>query len=142
MSSSEEDLAGLRTLLEEMGATPKTGSVEDLEDWMVEHLSAKGRMPVAQEELVTSPKEFSPKGSDYRKGLEGTSFVTSQAELSQSTYVAIPRLHTFSGEELSTDEEYLVKCLGQADNLTEEQMAQAQEFFLRYRHVFSTGDFD
>ena len=92
MSSSEEDLAGLRTLLEEMGATPKTGSVED---WMVEHLSAKGRILVAQkEELVTSPKESSPKGSDDRKGLEGTSLVTSQAELSQSTYMTILRLHT------------------------------------------------
>ena len=100
MSYSEEDLAGFRTLLEEMGTTPKTGSVEDLEDWMVEHLSAKRRMPFAQEELVTLPMESSPKGSDDRKGLEGTSLVPSQAELSQPTYVAIPRLHTFSGDEL------------------------------------------
>ena len=86
----------------EMGARPKTGSDEDLEDWMVKHLSAKGRMPVAQkEELVTSPKESSPKESDDRKGLEATSFITSQVELSQPTYVPIPRLQTFSGDELS-----------------------------------------
>ena len=138
MSSSEEDLAGLRALLEEMRATPKTGSVEDLEDWMVEHLSAKGRMPVAQkEEMVTSPKEFSPKGSDDQKGLEGTSFVTSQAELSQSTYVAIPRLHTFSGEELSKVDvpfdtwKFDIECLMRSGLHSEAAISQAARRSLR-----------
>ena len=42
---------------------------------------------------------------------------------------------------LETDEEYLGKCLGQAEDLTKEQMVQAKKFFLRYRPVFSTGDF-
>ena len=68
-----------------MGSRLRTWSVEDLEDWMEEHLFAKGRMSVAQkEELVISPKE-----SNDQKGLEGTSFVTSQAELSQPTYLPI-----------------------------------------------------
>ena len=41
---------------------------------------------------------------------------------------------------METDEGYLGKCIGQAEDLTNEQLARARDF-LRYRHVFSTGDF-
>ena len=45
-------------------------------------------------------------------------------------------------ELLETGEESLGKCLGQAEDLTKEQVAQEQAFFSRYRHLCSTGDFD
>ena len=49
---------------------------------------------------------------------------------------------TKNQKSLGTDEKYLVKCLGQAGDLTKEEMAQTQEFVLRYRHIFRIGDFD
>ena len=58
------------------------------------------------------------------------------SELVQSSTV------TKNQKLLETDDEYFGQCLGQAEDLTNEQVAEAQEFVLRYRCVFSTRDFD
>lgn len=86
---SEADMAQLKKCFEEMGATPKMDSPEDLEDWMMGYLASQGKV-TPKEEKGTEAGEKVPKSADVSR---------QEATVEKVSYIQPPRVATFSGDE-------------------------------------------